>query len=164
MDKATIFFSILTHDYDFMLWFWVIVTFPLGFWHIFYFPSKTHISEKELAEISPEFKNINFEYMAFSFLAIGLLMMFPLLVLAPSWDKWSMLRYGIRFYPSILSFTAGYGIYQGLFALIRGVYPMAKSLSYVYDDQAKIRRIAKYQILISVSAVVFVVLFFFATV
>jgi len=164
MDKAAIIFSILTHDYEIMLWFWVIVTFPVGFWHLFYFPSKTHISEKELTEISPEFKSINSEYIVFSIFAIGLFMMFPLLVLAPSWDKWSVLKYGIRFYPSILSFTAGYGIYQGLFALIRGVYPMAKSLNYVYDDKAKIRRIAKYQILISVSAVAFVVLFFFATV
>ena len=164
MEKTLIIFSILTHNHDFMMFFWLFVTMPVGIWHTFYFPSKSHVSEKALVEISPEFKSINAEYIVFSIFAVGLLMLFPLLGLSPSLDKWSMMKYGIRFYPSILSFTAGFGIYQGLFALIKGVYPMAKSLYYVCDDKAKIRRIAKYQILISVFAVVFVVLFFFATV
>jgi hypothetical protein len=164
MEKISIVFSILTHDGGFMMWFWFFVTLPVGIWHIFYFPSKSHVSEKALTELSPEFKNINSEYLVFSVVAVSLLMLFPLLALAPSLDKWSMMEYGIRFYPSILSFTAGYGIYQGLFALIKGAYPMAKSLYYVCDDKAKIRRVANLQILISVSAVVVVVLFFFATV
>ena len=164
MEKVPIIFSTLTHDFEFMLWFWVIATFPTGLWHTFYFPPNTHLREKDLMETSPEFKNINSEYLVFSIFALGLLMLFPILVLTPHLDKWSMLNYGIRFYPSYLSITAGYGIYQGLFALIKGVYPMGKFFSYVYDDKTKIRRIAKYQILISIASVIFVVLFFFATI
>ncbi len=164
MEKALITFSILTHDHDFMAWFWMFATLPVGIWHIFYFPSKSQLNEKALAEISPEFKSINSDYIVFSIFAVAVLMLFPLLVLAPSWDTWSMLKYGIKFYPSIVFFTAGYGIYQGLFAFTKGVYPMAKSLTYAYDDKTKIRRVAIYQIVISISAIIFVMLFFFATV
>ena len=164
MEKALIIFSILIHNYDFMFLFCMFITFPVGMWHIFYFPSKSRFNEKALAEISPEFKNINSDYIVFSVFAVAFLMLFPLLVLAPSWDKWAMLNYGIKFYPSIIFFNAGYGIYQGLFALIKGVYPMAKSLTYAYDDKAKIQRIGKYQIIISISAFILAALFFFATV
>ena len=164
MEKGIIIFSILTHDHDFMMWFWLFATMPVGGWHMFYFPSNKQLTEKQLSEISSDFEEINGTYIGFSILAIGLLIGFPLMVIAPGLDKWSILNYGMKFYPSIVFINAGYGIYQGLFALMKGVYPMAKSLSYVYDDRVKINRIAKYQILISVSAVIFVALFFFATV
>ncbi len=164
MEKVSIIFSTLTHNHDFMLWFWFFATMPVAIWHVLYFSSKKQLTEKELTEISPEFKNINADYVVFSVFAIGLLMAFPLLVLAPGWDKWAVQKFGIEFYPSMTMFSAGYGIYQGLFALIKGVYPMAKSLTYAYDDAAKIRRVARYQIVISISAVMFVTLFFFATV
>ncbi len=164
MEKVLIILSTLTHNHNFMLWFWFFATIPVAIWQVFYFPAKKQLTEKELAEISPEFKNINADYVVFSIFAIGLLIGFPLLVLAPSLDKWAVQNFGIEFYPSMTMFSAGYGIYQGLFALIKGVYPMAKSLTYAYDDAAKVRRAAKYQIVISIAAVVFVTLFFFATV
>lgn len=164
MEKVSIIFSIVTHDYDFMMWFWLIATMPVGGWHLFYFPSSQLLSEKQLIEISSDFEGIDGSYMGFSILAIALLIGFPFMVLMPGLNKWSMLVYGIEFYPAIVLVNSGYGIYQSLFALMKGVYPMGKSSSYAYDDKAKISRIAKYQILISVSAVLFVVLFFFATV
>src|SRR5689334_17852902 len=100
MEKAKIVFSILTHSYDFMLWFWMFVTLPVALWHLFYFPSKSQLNEKALAEISPEFKSINSEYVIFSVFAICLLIGFPFMALTPSWNKWSMMKYGIEFYPS----------------------------------------------------------------
>ena len=70
----------------------------------------------------------------------------------------------IRFYPVGVVFAVGYGIYQGMFALRKGVYPMAKSLLYIYDDKARIRSIAKYQILIALTTFCVAILFFFVTV
>jgi hypothetical protein len=107
MEKVLIIFSILTHDHEFMSWFWLFATIPVGIWHVFYFPSKNQHTEKELAEISSEFKNINADYLVFSVFAIFLLMGFPRLLLAPGWDKWAMQTYGIEFYPSIAFFLLG---------------------------------------------------------
>jgi hypothetical protein len=164
MEKASLIFSILTHDHDFMMWFWLFITMPVGGWHLFYFWSKKQLTEKQLIEISADFEGINGTYIGFSIVAIGLLIGFPFMVLAPGLNKWALLNYGMKFYPSVVFINAGYGIYQSLFALMKGVYPMAKSLSYIYDDKAKIHSVAKYQILISIAAVIFVSLFFFATV
>ncbi len=164
MEKISIIISILTHDPEFMRWFWLFAALPAGIWHVFYFPSNKQLSEKQLVEISSEFEGTNGNYIGFSVIAICLLMGFPLMVLAPGLDKWSMQKFGIEFYPSSTMFGAGYGIYQGLFALMKGVYPMGTSLSYAYDDKAKINRVAKYQILIAISVMIIGVLFFFATV
>ena len=164
MEKGSLIFSILTHDYEFMRWFWLFAALPIGIWHVFYFPSSKHLTEKELVGISSEFEGINGDYIGFSVVAICLLIGFPLIVLASGLDKWAIEKFGVGFYPSSTLFGAGYGIYQGLFALRKSVYPMGKSLTYAYDDKAKIRRVAKNQILSSISAVVFAVLFFFMTV
>ena len=164
MEKASIIFSILTHDHEFMEWFWLFATMPVGIWHVFYFPSDKQLTEKQLVEISSDFEGMNGDYIGFSILALCLLIGFPLIVLSPGLDKWAIQKFGIEFYPSFTMISAGYGIYQGLFAFMKGVYPMARSLTYAYDNKAKIRRVAKNQILISISAVVFVVLFFFITV
>jgi len=164
MEKVSIIFSILTHDQEFMRVFWLFAILPVGFWHLFYFLSSKELTEKELVAISSDFEGINGDYIGFSILAICLLLGFPLIVIAPGLDKWAMQKFGMEFYPSFAMFGAGYGIYQGLFALIKGVYPMGRSLTYAYDKKAKIRRVAIHQILISIFAVVFVVLFFFLTV
>ena len=164
MEKISIVFSILTHDHEFMKWFWGFAILPVGMWHLYYFPSKKQLTEKELIEVSSDFEGINGYYIGFSIVALCLFVGFPLLVISPSLDNWAMQKFGMEFYPSFAMIGAGYGMYQGSFALIKGVYPMARSLSYVYDDRAKINRIAKKQILISVFAIVFVVIFFFVTV
>ncbi len=144
--------------------FWLLASLPAGIWHTFYFPSSKQFTEKKLVEISPAFEGTDGNYIGFSVIAVCLFIGFPLIVLAPGLDKWAIQSYGIIFYPSYTMFGAGYGIYQSLFALMNGVYPMGKSLSYFYDEKAKINRIAKSQILISFSVVIISVLFFFATV
>lgn len=164
MEKATTILAILTHNYEFMWWFWGLVTLPVGFWHLFYFPAKKQLSQKELVEISSGYQGINSGYIIYSIVALFLIIGIPLLVLAPGWHQWAEQNYGLRFYPAIVFFTAGYGIYQGLFALVTGVYPMTRYLSYAYDEPAKIRRIALRHILASVFAIIFVVFFFFVTV
>jgi hypothetical protein len=162
MDKVQTIFSVLTHNYDVMLWFWLIITLPVGFLHLYSFPSKKSLPEKELAKISSEFIGINSKYLIFSFFW-ALILIFLLVVQGPKLDNWAIQNYGIRFYPAIVIFTAGYGIYQGTFAIFSGVYPMAKSLSFIYDDTNQIQRIATYQILISIAAIVLATTFFFLT-
>lgn len=163
MDKAAIIFSILTHDYDFMQIFWLFVSLPAGFWHLFSFPSKKQLTEKELVEISPTFKGIDSDYIIFSILGLGLLVLLPTFVFLPEVDHWAELNFGIRFYPSSAVFAVGYGISQGLFALFKGVYPRAKFLLYIYDEEVRIRRVAMYQILIALLTFGIATLFFFVT-
>jgi hypothetical protein len=163
MDKAAIIFSILTHDYELMLWFWGLITLPVGFWHTFYFPAKKQFTAKQLEEISPTFKDIDSDYLVYSLFGIGIFMMLPAMVMLNQLDDWSVLQFGMRFYPGVLSFTVGYALYQAVFALIKGVYPMGRMLSYAYDDASIIRRIAKYQIIIALLALILVTLFFFTT-
>ncbi len=146
-----------------MLWFWAIVTFPVGFWHLWHFRSSKELTEKELAEISPKFAEVNARYILFSILWLGGIMGLFIFVVFQKLDNWAVLKYGIRFYPVSISFAVSYGIYQGLFALLSGVYPMGRTLSYVYDDTRRIRHVATRQILISIAAVIVVVLFFFVT-
>ncbi len=157
-------FFILTHNYKFMLWYWGMVAIPVGIWYLWGFPSKKWFPEREIVEISPEFTGIKSKYMAFSVFRLLGVMVLPIVPLWPRLDNWAVLNYGIRFYPISVAFSTGIGIYQGLFAIISGAYPMAKSLSYVYDDVSRIRRAAIYQISISIAFIVVVVLFFFAAV
>ena len=141
-----------------------MVSIPIGIWHTYYFQSIKHLTEDQLVEISPEFKGINANFAGFSVVAISLLIGFPLIAIAPSLDKWAMQNYGIGFYPTYIMFGSGYGIYQGLFALMTGAYPMGRLMGYVYDKRNKINYIARIQIVISVAFVIIGILFFFATV
>jgi hypothetical protein len=163
MEKLSIIFSVLAHDYKFMGFFWLFITMPVGIWHIFFFHRKKSLTEKELIEISLRFSGIDLRYMIFSVIWILGVMVFPFITFSSRLDHWSLINHGIRFYPLVVWFTAGYGIYQGLFALLSGVYPMTRTLSYVHGDISLIRSVAKYQILISIVALIIVVLFFFAT-
>src|SRR5574338_1628736 len=124
MEKALVIFSIVTHDHELMRWFWLFATLPAGLWHLWRFPSNKTLTQKQLVEISSRFTNIDSDYLVFSLLALTILVGLPLLVLAPAWDRWALQRFGIEFYPSITFFSAGYGIFQALFALLTGVYPM----------------------------------------
>lgn len=60
------------------------------------------------------------------------------------------LKIGIRIFPEIFILYSGYGIYQGLFALVAGIYPTGKFYSYICDETSHIRKIAIIQIMISV--------------
>ena len=162
MEKASIIFSVLIHSDEFMYLFWGalgILNMGLG---SFLLKSKA-LGEKELAEISPNFKNIISDYVVFSLFAI-------ILIIAPIWmmmsglNNWALTNYGRKFYPSFVFFFSGYGIYQALFAITKGVYPMGKILYFIYDDVKSIRRAAKIQIISSVSLFVLSVLVFFITV
>lgn len=164
MDKAAIIFSILTHDFEIMLWFWGFITLPVGMWHIFYFPGDKQFTAKQLAEISPRFKELDSDYMVYSLIGIGVFMLLPYLIVYDQVDAWSVANFGMRFYPGVTVFTVGYAIYQATFALLAGVYPMSKSLSYAYDEKAVIHRVAKYQIIIALVTLSVVLMFFFITV
>jgi len=161
MEKASIIFSVLMHSDDFMYLFWGalgILNMGLG---SFLLKSKG-LTEKELVEISPHFKNMISNYTVFSVFAI-------MLIIAPIWitmsglNNWALVHYGRKFYPSIVFFFSGYGIYQALFAISKGVYPMGKMLYFIYDDVKLIQRAAKIHIISSVVLFVLSVLVFFAT-
>ena len=163
MEKAIIIFSILTHDYGFMMCFWGIVALPVCTWHLWYFRSDKNYSEKELIELNPKFSGINSQYLVFTVFWVFIAIAFFIAEIQPRLDKWALLNYGIRFYPVIQIFFGGLGIHQGLFALITGVYPMGKTTSYIYDIKARIYRIAIYQILITIATITASTLFFLAT-
>ncbi len=162
MEKASIIFSVLIHSDEFRYLFWGV----LGFFNMslgsFLLKSKG-LGEKELTEISPNFKNINSDYIVFSLFAI-MLIIAPIWITMSSLDKWALANYGRRFYPTFVFFCSGYGIYQALFAISKGVYPMGKILYFVYDDVKLIRHAAKIHIISSVVLFVLSILVFFITV
>jgi hypothetical protein len=162
MEKASIIFSVLIHSDEFMYLFWGI----LGFFNMilgsFLLMSKS-LGEKELVEISPDFKNINSDYIVFSIFAI-MLIITPILIMMSGLDKWALANYMRRFYPTFVFFFSGYGIYQALFAISKGVYPMGKILYFIYDDIKVIRRAAKIHIISSVVLFALSILVFFMTV
>ena len=162
MEKASIIFSVLIHSEEFMYLFWGI----LGFFNMslgsFLLKSKA-LSEKELAEISPNFKNIISDYVVFSLFAIALIIALIWMMMS-GLNNWALTNYGRKFYPLFVFFFSGYGIYQALFAITKGVYPMGKILYFIYDDMKLIRRVAKIQIISSVALFVLSVLVFFVTV
>jgi hypothetical protein len=162
MEKASIIFSVLIHSDEFMYLFWGalgIINMSLGT----YLLKSKGLGEKELTEISPKFKNINSDYIVFSFFAI-MLIIAPVLLMMSGTDKWAMANYGRRFYPAIAFFCSGYGIYQALFAIFKDVYPMGKILYFIYDDIKVIRRAAKIHIISSVALFALSILVFFMTV
>jgi len=162
MEKALIIFSILTHDFNFMMVFCLIATMPTAIWHVWYFPNKNCFPERKLVEISQKFDGINSRYTASHFL--WMLGLFVFMAICIKIDiAWIMPNFAVRFYPMAVGASASYGIFQGLFAINSGVYPMSRLLSYAYDDIAKIKRIAQYQISICIAAFIIMVVFFFIT-
>jgi hypothetical protein len=142
--------STLTQNDTFMLIFWSLLASPIGLWHLWYFRGKKGLSENELAKISRKFRGINSSYTLFTFLLMPLILV-PALLLSRVSVFWIPIISGVRFFPLAFMIFAGCAIYQGLFALSKGVYPTVKSLSYVYDETPRIRFVAKYQILIGVA-------------
>ena len=74
MDKVAIIFSILTHDYDFMLW--SLGHHQFACWLLAYYSvisfQKNNVTEKELVRrFLPDYNGINSEYILFSIVALG---------------------------------------------------------------------------------------------
>jgi len=147
MEKISIVISVMFHDSSFSMLVSCVVGFVVGFWHTFYPFRMRELKEKELVQISPSYQGINSQVVLFMLLWLG--STYGLLFLVRA-DDWSLSAYGVQFYPSIEILFAAYGVFQALFALWKGVYPQAKSLSYVYGDEKKIRRIAIVQIVIAI--------------
>jgi len=159
MEKASNIFRVLINNNDFMLFFWFFFSIPSMFWESIRLRSKV-LSEEDLVEIDPKFKGIKSEYTAFGLFAIVVLL-FLLTVVFPRFASWAMKTYERRFDPMLIFFFSGYGIYQAIFALRKGVYPMGKMLTFRYDDEKVIRRVAKEHILVSLVLFAGSVLFFF---
>jgi hypothetical protein len=157
MEKFQSWFYTLIQNDTLMLIFWVILAAPIGTWHLWYFRGEKKLSENDLVKVSRKFKEINSSYVLFSIVGLLPLMFVSLMLCISSWKNWSQLIPGIKYFPLAFALSAAYGIYQGSFALIKGVYPMAKSLSYVHDEESLIKRIAKYQILIAIAAYIIVI-------
>jgi hypothetical protein len=162
MERLSIIISILLRDDGFMYIFWAVLCGFNLFWDSYCFRSK-HLTENELVAISPNFKGINSAYLLFALLGF-LLFCVPYFALSPRLDQWALMNYGRRFSPSITFIFAGLGIYQGAFAMVKGVYPQIKYFGYIYTDVNRIRRVAMYQIVTSIILVVLSVLVFFVTV
>jgi hypothetical protein len=161
METASMILSRLIQSDEVMYLFWGV----LGALNLFFgsFLLKgEHLNEEELTKKSPDFKHINSDYMIFSVIAIAILF----LLLGMTWsrfDNWAWVNYGRKFYPSVVFLFSAYGIYQALFALSKGVYPMGRMLSFIFDDGEVIRRAAKRQIISSIGLSLLSVLFFFIT-
>ncbi len=158
MEKFQFWFNMFMQNDTLMLFFWAVFSTPIGTWHLWYFRGKKNFSENELVKISRKFKGINSSYILFSIFGMIPLIIISLFFGLSTWNNWTAVRPGIKYFPVVFALSSGYGIYQGLFALIKGVYPRAKSLFYIYDEEVLIKRVAKYQILIAIAVDVIVIL------
>ena len=152
MDKISTIVSIVTHDYESMMWFWLIVTLPILFWSFIYLRTQIPLNEKQLVEKSPKYGEIDSQFSTYTIM-FAVLYILPLWVVLSTVNEWSVQKFGIGFYPAFVFITFGFGIYESLFALIKGVYPLSNALKYIYGDETRIRHVAKSQILASIFAV-----------
>ncbi len=141
--------STLAQNEKFMLVFWTLLASPIGLWHLWYFRGKKELSENELVKISHKFRGINSDFTLSTILLI-LLILIPAFFISRVSKFWIPITSGIRLFSIAFISFAGCAIYQGLFALSKGVYPTVKSLTYVYDEVSRIHLVAKYQILIGI--------------
>jgi len=154
MEELTKIVSVFLNDPHFWGWFWFIAGCVASLWNGFYFFGKPSFSEKELEEISPRYLAISSKYQLFM---LGWLCLGMLLIVLSSDD---LLIVPVISPRNILVLIPSYGIFQGMFALLYGIYPEGKSLTFIYTDQSFIRRVAIFQIITSL--IVAVMLFIFA--
>ncbi len=140
----------LIQNDSFMFVFWNLLASPIGLWHLWYFRGKKGLSENELVNISHKFKGINSSYTISTILLI-LLILIPTFLFSRVSEYWIPITSGVRLFPLAFIIFAGCAIYQGLFALSKGVYPTVRSSSYIYDEVSRIRFVAKFQIMIGVA-------------
>ena len=160
MEKASIIFSVLIHSDEFMFIFWGFLGMINIFWDSIRLRTKI-LSEEQLIEINPKFKGIKSDYTVFSIFWIFVVLLLPLLTIFANLDTWAMEMYGRRFFPMLVYFFSGYGIYQGVFALSKSVYPMGKMLSFQYAEEKVIKHFAKEHIIVSLVLFVMSVSSFF---
>ncbi|MBI5935019.1 MAG: hypothetical protein HY867_15040 [Chloroflexi bacterium] len=142
--------SVFFNEPQFWGWFWFIMGWVASFWNGFYFFGKPSFSEKELEEISPNFLAISAKYQLFM---IGWLI-FTMLLIALSADNFVLLVPVFPFQYTISVLIPSYGISQGVFALLYGVYPQGKILRFIYTDKSFLRRVAIFQIATSIVSAV----------
>jgi len=164
MEKISIIFSVLIHSDEFMYLFWGI----LGFFNLSsgsFFLKAKGVTEKQLKEISPVHEHVMYDYTVYSVYTVALTLVLTWIIMS-SFNDWALVNYGRKFYPSLVFSFSIYGVFTALFALSKGVYPIAQPrlLYFIYDDTKLIHRAAKLHIIISVVLLVMSVLVFFATV
>jgi hypothetical protein len=160
MDKLSDFFSTLLRNDSFVVLLSTLVALPIALWQTWYFRGKKGLSESELKDISKDFDGINGNYVGFHLVVLMPLLFLSLVLFLSIGKDWMPVVFGIRFFPAVFFISAAYGLFQGLFAIFKGVYPMGKSLLYVHDDKSIINRVAKTQIVIAFST--FIGLIFWA--
>jgi hypothetical protein len=159
MERVILFFSALFQNENFLSFAWGFLGFVFGGWDTIYFWRRANLTEEELIKISPKYAGINGSYMGAGFL--WFFFMLPFILNISNINNWAEANFGTIFFPSFAFFGLSYGIYQGAFAVYKGVYPQGKVLTYVYEDENLIRRVGKTQIYISlVAMIVFTALFF----
>jgi hypothetical protein len=152
MERFSEFVSTLLSNDVFLMLFWALISSPIALWQMWYFRGKKQLSETELINISSEFEGINSSYVGFSLIVLIPLLFLSMMLFLSVGKNWTPLIFGIRLFPLIIVISAAYGIHQGSFAIYKGVYPMAKSLSYIHDEKSIIRRVAKLQIIMGLVA------------
>jgi len=164
MEKVSIIFSVLIHSDEFMYLFWG----ALGFLNLragSFFLKEKGVTEKQLKEISPAHEHVMYDYTVYSVYTFALTFVLTWIIMS-SFNNWALENYGRKFYPSLVFGFSIYGVFTALFALSKGVYPIAQPrlLYFIYDDIKLIHRAAKLHIIISVVLLCMSVLVFFATV
>jgi hypothetical protein len=159
MEKLPEFLSTLLNHDGFMFLFWALIASPLALWQVWYFRDKKALTEAELIKLSNKFEGINSTYFVFSVVVLLPLLFLSVTLFSSVAMAWIPLIFGLRLFPLMFVIFAAYGIYQALFAIYKSVYPMGKSMSYIYDDKAAIHRAARLQIVISLGVYVALILF-----
>lgn len=154
MEELARIVSAFLNDPQFWGWFWFIVGCVASLWNGFYFFRKPSLTEKELEEISPKFLTISAKYQLFM---VGWISLAMLLIVLSTDDFLFVPVVSPRYIFS--AFIPSYGIFQGLFALLYGVYPQGKSLLFIYTDESIIRRVAIFQIVTSIIAAIMTFVF-----
>jgi len=163
MEKTWIIFSVLIHSDEFMYLFWGV----LGVLNLragSFFLKGKEATENNLREISPEHEHIMYDYTTYSIYTLTLTFVLTWIMIS-SFNDWALLNYGRKFYPSLVFGFSLYGVFTALFALSKGIYPIAQPrlLYFIYDDINLIHRAAKLHIIISVVLLIMSVLVFFVT-
>lgn len=121
---------------------------PLALGHTWFFRKSKELSEPELMGISSEFEGINGNYIGFHLVVFLPLLFLAVMLFLSVGKEWMPLMLGLRLFPLVFVICAVYGFFQASFAIYMGVYPMGRSLLYIYDEKSVIRRAAKIQIMI----------------
>ena len=135
--------------------FWAAVFFPILAWPFWYLRKRKCLKEEELVGISPKFKGISSSHYNFQFWGALPIVLVSIVALGIIFTTYRLM--GEKFIAPPLIITFGYAFSQGLFALVKGVYPKSSSM-FFYAEGSTIRNVALLQISFAVMVVaVFVV-------